>query len=428
MTVPGRSWDTHLKTRGWRACGARTPPLCASSCPTHSGTGTSSVVLVCCFSVSIGFLKIRSTMVSRLEVSPPSGIFISQTDLPNSGVLYAATNETGTAQTLRVSWATSVNVRAQLHGDSTILDGMTALWTLEPFSMNNQFLTLRKLRGDWITGAEIKADLISEEMALREADGFYSMSTPRWTEWEVEMDITARATGGRPSITDASTLVTDADLLPLLNLAGSTRLGDGSIQLPDGRIVDTTGAIKESDGTIRFPDGSILLPSGDLIFTDGYSVNIHSSSSYSRKSSYDLGQGEFQLDIDMHYPPGTMKKEDGYHLPNGMIVTDEYVKMPDGCIKWHHEERYVSPVNPPPPSTSPQPPKARQGRTEAQCAACVPWRFGASLTASLIAAPSCAMPCPLSCWWILIILRSMLPFVSTFLSISPCVEGPRTVE
>ena len=187
-----------------------------------------------------------------------------------------------------------------------------------------------------------------EEMALQEAEGFYSLSTPHWTEWEVQMDITVRATKGRPSKADASTRCTAADLLPLLNLAGSTRLGDGSIRLPDGRIVDTTGAIKERDGTIRFPDGSILLPSGDLIFTDGSSMNIHSSSSHSRKSSYDLGQGEFQLDIDMRYPPGTTKQEDGYHLPNGMIVTDEYVKMPDGCIKWHREERCVFPL----PSTA----------------------------------------------------------------------------
>ena len=100
-------------------------------------------------------------MPRRLEVSPPSGIFIARTDLPNAGALYMATNETGTAQTLRVSWATSVNVRAQLHDDSTILDGMSALWTLQPFSLDMQILTLRKLRADWITRTEIEADLIS---------------------------------------------------------------------------------------------------------------------------------------------------------------------------------------------------------------------------------------------------------------------------
>ena len=100
-------------------------------------------------------------MPSRLEVSPPSGIFIAQTDLPNAGASYTATNETGTAQTLRVSWATSVNVRAQLHGDNTILDGMRALWTLEPFSRDMQILTLRKLRAEWVTGTGITADLIS---------------------------------------------------------------------------------------------------------------------------------------------------------------------------------------------------------------------------------------------------------------------------
>ena len=106
-------------------------------------------------------------MPTRLEVSPPSGVFITKVDLPCSGAFFTATNETGTTRTLRVSWATSVNVRAQLHGDSTIQDSVTGLWTLDAFKTNLQILTLRKLRRDWVTGAEIKADLISEDDAFQ---------------------------------------------------------------------------------------------------------------------------------------------------------------------------------------------------------------------------------------------------------------------
>ena len=87
---------------------------------------------------------------------------------------------------------------------------------------------------------------------FQEAEGFYSLSTPRWTEWEAEVDITAMAPDYSPSMMDASTHCTEADLLPLLNLPGSMRLGDGSIQLPNGKILSTDGAIKYRDGSIRY--------------------------------------------------------------------------------------------------------------------------------------------------------------------------------
>lgn len=71
-------------------------------------------------------------MANRYEVSPPSGVYVSEISLPQHAVLFIAANEGTIPKTLRVSWAPCVNVRAQLHGDSSIQDSLTAFWTLTP--------------------------------------------------------------------------------------------------------------------------------------------------------------------------------------------------------------------------------------------------------------------------------------------------------
>ena len=73
------------------------------------------------------------TMRASVEVSAPSGIFVMSTPLPNNAMMYTATNENAYPQSFRITWSASINVRAQLHGDSTVQDSLTALWTLEPF-------------------------------------------------------------------------------------------------------------------------------------------------------------------------------------------------------------------------------------------------------------------------------------------------------
>ena len=78
-----------------------------------------------CFPVS------RRNMAARFEVSAASGVFVTGTPLPDNGMLYTATNEQQYPQMCRITWSPSINVRAQLHGDNTVQDGLTALWTLE---------------------------------------------------------------------------------------------------------------------------------------------------------------------------------------------------------------------------------------------------------------------------------------------------------
>ena len=82
-------------------------------------------------------------MAARFEVSPASGVFVTGTPLPDSGMLYTATNEQQYPQTFRITWSPSVNVRAQLHGDNTVQDGLTALWTLEAHRFDAHDLTFQ---------------------------------------------------------------------------------------------------------------------------------------------------------------------------------------------------------------------------------------------------------------------------------------------
>jgi len=278
-------------------------------------------------------------MANRYEISPPSGIYISEITLPNDVVIYAATNEGRQPRSLRVNWSDSVNVRAQLHGDSSIGDSMTAFWVLEPTSQAVQILTLRKIRSDFHTAACIKCDLISEEESYLQEERLYS--TKKWTEWELVLEVNARKPKGPPLVSSADAAsLTDTDFLTILTLAPDLKLKDGFLVFPDGRTLAIGGAIRDVNGLIRFADGSVLHPNGDLTFADETHCNIFHLGVVANGGP---GAGEFEWTLDARFPPGTIKMKDGYHLPNGMIVTDDCVRLPDGCIKWKDDPRLQMP-------------------------------------------------------------------------------------